>query len=197
MIDEQTLGLFAFDAETGIELWRKTWPTPELMEVHKTNSHASTTPAADADRVYFYFKTLGMLALDAKTGELLWQQELPKPFFVFKWGAGMSPVLYKDKVIFCQDDDLYPALYAFDKETGELIWKDDRSDMAVNYSHPVICKTEAGRRTDRCRNRKTDRLRSGDWGTSVARQNIVAKHQDDARLCRRHDLHFLPERWNR
>ena len=144
MIDDQTLGLFAFEASSGKELWRKTWPTPGLMEVHKTNSHASTTPAADADRVYFYFKTLGMLALDAKTGDLLWQQKLPKPFFVFKWGAGMSPVLYKDKVIFCQDDDLYPALYAFDKRTGNIDWKDDRSDMAVNYSHPVICKTKSG-----------------------------------------------------
>lgn len=144
MIDDQTLALFAFDAASGDELWRKTWPTPELMEVHKTNSHASTTPAADAERVYFYFKTLGMLALDAKTGDLLWQQELPKPFFVFKWGAGMSPVLYRDKVIFCQDDDLYPALYAFDKQTGEMVWKDDRSEMAVNYSHPVICTTDRG-----------------------------------------------------
>ena len=59
------------------------------------------------------------------------------PFFVFKWGAGMSPVLYRDMVLFCQDDDLNPALYAFDKATGKLRWKDDRIDMAVNYSHPV------------------------------------------------------------
>lgn len=144
MLDEETLALFAFDAKTGKELWRKTWATPGLMEVHKTNSHASTTPAADADRVYFYFKTLGMVALDAKTGEIVWQQKLPRPFFVFKWGAGMSPVLYKDKVIFCQDDDIYPAMYAFDKQTGDIVWKDDRSEMAVNYSHPVICKTEHG-----------------------------------------------------
>jgi outer membrane protein assembly factor BamB len=41
-------------------------------------------------------------------------------------------------VLFCQDDDLNPALYAFDKVTGKLLWKDDRLDMAVNYSHPVI-----------------------------------------------------------
>ncbi len=144
MIDNQTLCLFALEADTGKELWRKTWSTPGLMEIHKTNSHASTTPAADADRVYFYFKTLGMIALDAKTGEVLWQRPLPKPFFVFKWGAGMSPVLYKDKVLFCQDDDLYPALYALDTQTGQILWQDDRLEMAVNYSHPVICRTEQG-----------------------------------------------------
>lgn len=144
MLDEQTVALFAFDAVTGREIWRKSWPTPDLMEVHKTNSHASTTPAADDERVYFYFKSLGLLALDAATGDEVWRKELPRPYFVFKWGAGMSPVLYKDKVIFCQDDDLSPAMYAFDKRTGEIRWKDDRAEMAVNYSHPVICQTDSG-----------------------------------------------------
>lgn len=56
----------------------------------------------------------------------------------------MSPTLYKDMVIFCQDDDLYPGISAFDKNTGERLWHDDRSDMAVNYSHPVICETNNG-----------------------------------------------------
>jgi len=57
----------------------------------------------------------------------------------------MSPVLYQDTVYFCQDDDLSPALYAVDKRTGKLRWKDDRSDMAVSYSHPVIARrTRAG-----------------------------------------------------
>jgi outer membrane protein assembly factor BamB len=53
-------------------------------------------------------------------------------------------VLYKDTLFFCQDDDLFPALYAVDRRTGKQLWKDDRSDMAVSYSHPVICETENG-----------------------------------------------------
>ena len=56
----------------------------------------------------------------------------------------MSPVLHADTLLFCQDDDLYPALYAVNKKTGQVIWKDDRSDMAVCYSHPVICETPGG-----------------------------------------------------
>lgn len=144
MVDEETVGLYGFDAATGKKLWERTWKTGKLPEVHKTNSHASTTPAADAERVYFYFSTLGLVAVDAKTGEDVWHKKLPTPFFVFKWGAGMSPVLYKDMVLFCQDDDLFPAFYAFDKRTGDLRWKDERRDMAVNYSHPVICSTDKG-----------------------------------------------------
>jgi outer membrane protein assembly factor BamB len=144
MIDDQTVGLIAFDAATGDKLWTRSWPVGDVDEIHATNSHAGTTPAADSERVYFYFSTLGMVAVDAKTGADIWHQELPVPYFIFKWGAGMSPVLYQDLVIFCQDDDLHPALYAFDKKTGKIRWKDDRNDMAVNYSHPVVCETAMG-----------------------------------------------------
>ena len=138
MSDPQTISMFAFDAKSGAKLWQRDWPAGDLPEVHQTNSHASSTPAADSQRVYFYFSTLGMLALDARSGEDVWQHSLSVPFFVFKWGAGMSPVLYRDLLIFCQDDDLFPAMYAFDRATGQVRWQDDRIDMAVNYSHPVI-----------------------------------------------------------
>jgi len=120
MIDDQTVGLFAFDAASGQELWKRSWPVGDVDEIHQTNSHAGTTPAADDERVYFYFSTLGIVGLDAQTGADIWHQKLPVPYFVFKWGAGMSPVLHKDLVLFCQDDDLHPALYAFDKRTGEV-----------------------------------------------------------------------------
>jgi outer membrane protein assembly factor BamB len=144
MIGKDKMGLYAFDSATGKQLWKRSWPIGDIGDVHKTNSHAATTPAADNKRVYFYFSTLGLVALDAATGKDVWKKELPVPYFVFKWGAGMSPTLYKDMVLFVQDDDLAPAFYAFDKTTGKLRWKDDRSDQAVNYSHPVICSTDKG-----------------------------------------------------
>jgi outer membrane protein assembly factor BamB len=146
MTGERMVSLFAFDAATGQKLWQRDFPTGPLAEIHRTNSHASTTPAADDKRVYFYSSTLGLLAVDAATGVDIWRYPLPTPFFVFKWGPGVSPVLYGDLVLICQDDDLYPAIYAFDKASGELRWRDDRLDMAVNYSHPVVCR--AGDRED-------------------------------------------------
>ncbi len=144
MTGDQEVSLLCVDLKSGQELWRTPFATGKLPDIHKTNSQAATTAAADAERVYFYFSTIGMLACDAKTGKLLWKQDLPEPYFVFKWGPGMSPILFEDKVIFCQDDDLAPAIYAFDKATGQLAWKVDRDDMAVNYSHPVICQTKQG-----------------------------------------------------
>lgn len=142
MTASETVSLFAFDAATGKKLWQRDWQTGPLSDVHATNSQASATPAADAEHVYFYFSTLGLLAVDAQTGNDAWQQKIPMPFFVFKWGPGVSPVLYRDLVMFCQDDDIHPALYAFEKATGKLRWKDERLDMAVNYSHPVVCTVD-------------------------------------------------------
>ncbi|MBX3451199.1 MAG: PQQ-binding-like beta-propeller repeat protein [Planctomycetaceae bacterium] len=142
MTSDHTVSLFAFDAKTGKSLWRRDWETGELCEIHQTNSQAPTTPVADDERVYLYFTTLGMLCVDAETGKDVWQYDLPVPFFVFKWGPGMSPVLHKDLLLFCQDDDLNPAFYAFDKRTGDLRWRDDRIDQAVNYSHPVVCTVD-------------------------------------------------------
>ena len=142
MTADQTVSLFAFDAASGEKLWQRDWRTGPLAEVHATNSPASASPAADAERVYFYFSTLGLMAVDARTGEDAWRTELPTPYFVFKWGAGVSPVLYKDMLLFCQDDDLNPTIYAIDKSSGKQLWKDDRLDMAVNYTHPVICTAD-------------------------------------------------------
>jgi outer membrane protein assembly factor BamB len=144
MAGDQRVRVQCVDAASGQELWSREIETGPLAEVHRTNSHASTTLAADGERAYFYFSTLGMTAFDAKTGQTAWHTPLPTPYFVFKWGPGMSPVLFEDKVIFLQDDDLSPALYAMDRATGKIAWRVERNDMAVNYSHPVVCQTPSG-----------------------------------------------------
>ena len=136
-----------FEAATGKPLWKREFdPGQEpLPTITDPNSYASSTPAADDERVYVYFTRLGLTALDVRDGQSVWKRDIPEPFFIFDWGAGMSPVLFEDKVIFCQDDDLSPAMYAFHRKTGDLIWKDDRSDMAVSYSHPIAVETKCGR----------------------------------------------------
>jgi outer membrane protein assembly factor BamB len=138
--------VFAFDAASGKELWRRELKIEgePLPLIHKTNSYASSTPAADDERVYVYHARLGLIALDAATGETVWKTPLPEPYFVFDWGPGSSPVIHGDRIFFAQDDDLSPAIHCIDKRTGKILWKDERGEMACSYSHPVVCETPNG-----------------------------------------------------
>jgi outer membrane protein assembly factor BamB len=138
--------VYCYEASSGTKLWEKQYSAGEkpLPTIHATNSYASSTPAVDSERAYVYFSRIGIVALDSKTGEQVWQQKIPEPFYVFDWGPGMSPVLFGDKLFFCQDDDLTPAIYCLDKKTGKILWSDSRTDFAVSYSHPIICTTPDG-----------------------------------------------------
>lgn len=146
MTGEQKFAAFAFDATKGQELWKREFDTGKLPRITPPNSHASATPACDGKRVYVHFSTLGLLALDVATGELAWEFKTPLPAYLMDWGAGSSPIVHEDLVIFNQDDDLAPALFAVEAETGELRWRTLRPEMLAGYAVPVICKTEG--RTD-------------------------------------------------
>ncbi len=138
--------VISYEAATGKENWRRSYKTGKLPTVIFPNVPASSTPATDGDHVYVYFCTIGMIALDANDGKELWKAPITEPFYLMAWGAASSPIVYEDLVIFCQDDDLAPMMYGFDKKTGAVRWKTPRPDMLAGYSLPVLVK--AGGRTE-------------------------------------------------
>jgi outer membrane protein assembly factor BamB len=136
--------VFAFETASGKPLWNREFDTGPLPTIMPPNTHASSTPVTDGRNVYVYFSTLGMLALDGTDGHELWRCPLEQPFYLMAWGAASSPIIYQDLVIFNQDDDLNPMLYAVDKQTGKLRWKTPRPEMLAGYALPVLC-TASGR----------------------------------------------------
>jgi len=146
MTEDGRFAVFAFDAASGQQLWKQEYEAGDLPEITPPNEHASSTPAADGERVYVHFSTIGLLALDATNGSLVWKHPLPMPFYLMGWGAANSPIVHGDLVIFNLDDDLSSYLIALDKRTGKVVWQTPRPEMLGGYAVPVMCT--AGGRTD-------------------------------------------------
>lgn len=144
MTDPNTFTVFCHEASTGKQVWQQSFAVSDLPPITKPNLPASSTPTSDGERVFVYFSTLGMLALDCQTGKEQWRVPLPVPNYLMDWGAAASPVLYEDLVIFCSDDDLNSYILAIDKQTGDIRWKTERPDMLGGYSTPVIVETPSG-----------------------------------------------------
>ncbi len=146
MTGDAKCGVFCFDAVSGKPMWKSEFETGKLPRITPPNSHASSTPAADVERVYVYFSTVGLIAFDAASGAETWRYAMPRPNYLMDWGAAGSPIVHDGMVIFCQDDDLTPYVVAVDAKTGKERWKTARKEMLAGYSLPVLC--EAGGRTD-------------------------------------------------
>ncbi|MEX0675807.1 MAG: PQQ-binding-like beta-propeller repeat protein [Pirellulales bacterium] len=89
------------------------------------NSYASPTPVVEEGRVYVHFGSAGTAALDTRTGQVLWtRQDLPCDHFR---GPASSPILYGNLMVVAYDGFDYQYVVAFDKRTGETVWRRDRN----------------------------------------------------------------------
>ena len=134
-VRDDKLLTIALDRQTGATLWEAAAPHEELEPIHRIGSHAQSTPATDGEHIVSFFGSSGLIAYDSQ-GQQLWIHRMGP--FKNDFGAGSSPILVDDRVILCQDHDTDSFLAAYDKQSGELLWKTDRSEFARNYCTPVL-----------------------------------------------------------
>jgi outer membrane protein assembly factor BamB len=132
-----SLRALAFDAETGRELVNvEVFRMTNASLKNPKNSHASPTPIIEGDRVYLHFGGEGTAAIDAASGAGVWKAQFP---YASQHGAGGSPVLYKDLLVFSGDGHYEAWVIALDKNTGKVRWKTARRkpfDQA--YTTPLV-----------------------------------------------------------
>jgi outer membrane protein assembly factor BamB len=132
------LRALAFDAATGhpavdAEVFR----TRGVDPINPKNSHASPTPVTDSERIYVHFGAQGTAAL-TPAGEVVWKTRFP---YQSQHGAGGSPTLFGDLLIFSCDGSDDAFVVALDKRTGKVRWKTSRrlpADQA--YSTPLVIR---------------------------------------------------------
>jgi len=120
------LEILCLDRKTGDILWYQQAWYEFIERVHRSNSSASPTPATDGQRVYVYLGSCGLLCYDFDGNEI-WSRLMPPP--PNRYGTAGSLIVAKNKLIFCNDNSKKSTLEAINAETGETIWKVDRSNI--------------------------------------------------------------------
>jgi outer membrane protein assembly factor BamB len=98
------ISVVCVDAKDGRILWDQDFLLTPFTR-HQFNSFASATPAVDADRLYVVWNEPEHLMLTALDhgGKKIWQRDFGP--FVSQHGCGMSPLVYKGKVILANEQD--------------------------------------------------------------------------------------------
>lgn len=130
----------AFDRVTGRRAWEHVFDAQgALPEVHDKHNLATPSPVADGQRVYAWFGTGQLVALDTN-GKVAWQRHLGIEHapFDLQWGHSSSPTLYKDALILVSYQGSSAYLLSLDAKTGQTKWRVDRGKDVISYSTPII-----------------------------------------------------------
>lgn len=125
----------------GAVLWKHVAWTGDPEPTHKMNGWASATCATDGRFVFAFFGKGGLHCYTVEGGHE-WSKDLGD--FKGPWGTAACPVLYGDTVIQNCDSDENAYIVAFDKQTGDEVWKTKREDFRC-WSTPVMIEV-AGRK---------------------------------------------------
>jgi outer membrane protein assembly factor BamB len=129
--------MLCLERDTGRTLWTTELAArPPAASIHVKNSHASETPVTDGERVYALFGQLGVYCLDFN-GQLLWSKPLDPRETRYGWGTSSSPVLHGDRLFVVRDFEERSELLAFNKYTGEEVWKVEREEP-TNFATPFV-----------------------------------------------------------
>ncbi len=133
----------AFNRINGRPAWQFALPAEQpLPAVHEKHNLASPSPVTDGERVYAWFAT-GQIAAVNLNGKLAWQKHLGADYspFEINWGHGSSPVVYKDYLILLCYHERASYLLALDAKSGAVRWKSDAARGVTSYSTPLVVET--------------------------------------------------------
>jgi len=133
-------------------LWQEKVGAAVAGKPGKDGTGANPSAITDGELVFVYFKS-GDLACFDLDGELQWQTNLQQRFGedTLWWDLGTSPVLTRQAVVIACMHSGPSYVAAFDKESGDMLWKTDRNlgapeEAAQSYTTPLVVN-DGGRQT--------------------------------------------------
>ncbi len=129
--------LLCFNRADGKLRWERTAIEAQPHEgSHATSGFASASPCTDGEFVYAHFGSRGLYCYTL-AGEVIWKREFGQMTVLNRFGEGSSPTLAGDKLIVPWDHIGPSALYALNKRTGDILWKQDRDELTC-WATPLV-----------------------------------------------------------
>jgi outer membrane protein assembly factor BamB len=133
--NDATATLFCFDAATGSNLWKFSYPNKLYSDYNgpKGLGGTSGSPTIEGDRLYLLSGDGCLYALDPRSGGVVWSNDLYANLGVTRptWGFASSVLVQGDLLVL----DIGGAGTAVEKATGKAAWISDKG--APGYSTPV------------------------------------------------------------
>lgn len=134
--NEYKFDVVCMDRNNGKILWQKTVKETLPHEGHHGDgSFASYSPVTDGKLVWANFGSFGLYCLDVD-GNLKWSQDLVQQRIRAGFGEGSSPAVIGDAVITVCDHEDQSYIFAFNKISGDLLWKKER-DEGTGWASPI------------------------------------------------------------
>ncbi len=130
----------AFSRVDGSVVWEHRVPADgDASDVHQKSNLANASPASDGERVYAWFATGQLVALDTD-GSVVWERHLARDYGPFEivWGHSSSPLVYHDLLLLQCDHESGAYLLALDRKTGVERWKVERGVGLRSFSTPTV-----------------------------------------------------------
>ena len=128
--------VWCFDEQRGEKIWEFSYPCEYVGVGYPAGPRASVV--INNEKAYSLGTMGNFFCFNAATGEVLWQKDLNVEYEINMpiWGIASSPLIVDEKIIVQVSGSNNASLVAFNKNTGEEIWRtlDDRA----GYSAPIL-----------------------------------------------------------
>ncbi|MCI0376141.1 MAG: PQQ-like beta-propeller repeat protein [Gemmataceae bacterium] len=133
--------VLCLDKKDGRIVWQKEVQSklPESEKIREGHGFASSTPAADAERIYVFFGKSGLHAFD-HAGNHQWQADVGDK--AHEWGSGASPIVHGD-LVYVNASVESGTLYAFDRRTGKERWR--ANGIRESWNSPIVVSLTGGK----------------------------------------------------